>query len=163
MAKRTTAQFLALYGTAGSIFIDNTTGLISEEDMRNFATDISDTFLNTRDGIVASVSTTGGTITLAFNYQNERVFVGSASFATPKTIALSETDVSGTQVAARIEFDFTITNVAAVLTTPSTFRSSDIRWDGTGKTVTFGETGAYKIIATWDGTIWRMDISNPYV
>ncbi len=44
MAVRTFAQFKALYGTSGSVFPDNTTGDISEGDVRSFGEDIADSF-----------------------------------------------------------------------------------------------------------------------
>lgn len=49
MAVRTTTQFKALYGTSGSLFPDNTTGDISEADVRAFGEDIADSFLNESD------------------------------------------------------------------------------------------------------------------
>lgn len=42
MAVRTKDQLLALYGSLGTIFADNTTRAISEEDMRNFGQDLAD-------------------------------------------------------------------------------------------------------------------------
>lgn len=44
MATRTKEEFIALYGTTGTIFPDNTTGLISEADVRAFGQDIADSF-----------------------------------------------------------------------------------------------------------------------
>lgn len=49
MAVRTTTQFKALYGTSGSLFPDNTSGDISEADVRAFGEDIADSFLNESD------------------------------------------------------------------------------------------------------------------
>lgn len=46
MAVRTKTQFKALYGTAGTLFPDNTTGEISEADVRSFGEDIADSFVD---------------------------------------------------------------------------------------------------------------------
>lgn len=61
-----------------------------------------------------SASTAGGTITLNMNSQIQRSFVGSATFAAPKTMALSNTTNS-----LFFNFFFEITNMAAELTFPS--------------------------------------------
>lgn len=73
----------------------------------------------------ASASTAGATITLDMNSQIWRSFVGSATFATPKTMALSNTTNS-----LEFRFFFQITNVAAVITFPSDWISADDSWDG---------------------------------
>jgi hypothetical protein len=44
MAQRTITQFKALYGSSGTLFPDNTTGEISEGDVRAFGEDIADSF-----------------------------------------------------------------------------------------------------------------------
>ena len=46
MAIRTKTEFKALYGTSGTLFPDNTTGAISEADVRAFGEDIADSFSN---------------------------------------------------------------------------------------------------------------------
>jgi hypothetical protein len=104
-----------------------------------------------------TVSTAGGTITLGFTSTADRIFVGSATFAGPKTIALA-TDTN----AMRLEFMFEITNVLAVLTFPGTFSgdTTDTRWDQTAKTWTPDHIGIYKAYATYDGTTWIIDFSN---
>lgn len=68
----------------------------------------------------ASASTAGATITLDFNNQTQRMFVGSATFATAKTIAVSNT--TNTLV---FSFIFEITNLAATLTFPSGWLMAD--------------------------------------
>lgn len=45
MAVRTKTELLALYGSIGSIFPDNTVGAISESDMRNFGQDLADSLI----------------------------------------------------------------------------------------------------------------------
>jgi len=61
MAVRTKTQFETLYGTTGTVFPDNTTGEISEADVRAFGQDIADSFQR----ISASVQsvTSAGTVT----------------------------------------------------------------------------------------------------
>lgn len=46
MAQYNITNFKALYGSAGTVFPDNTTGEISEGDMRQFGEDIADSFGN---------------------------------------------------------------------------------------------------------------------
>lgn len=52
MAQLSNAQFRALYGSSGTTFPDNTTGDISEADMRQFGQDISDSFFNLIDSVL---------------------------------------------------------------------------------------------------------------
>jgi hypothetical protein len=99
----------------------------------------------TSDSIdLTTVSTAGGTITLDYALKQQRVFEGSASFATPKTIA------EDNETNARAgEAGFDITNVAGVLTFPSDFTMpvSDARWDDGAKTFTPDATGFH--VFTW--------------
>lgn len=161
MATYTVAQFKVLYGLLGAIFPDNTSGEISEGDMRQFGEDIADSFSNLISSSYIdslTVDTTGGTITLNFATKPDRIFIGSASFAGPKTIALSNATV-----AKRMQFIFTVTNVAAVLTFPASFVMSEVRWDTSAQTWTPDQTGTFKGEAIFDGTNWILDISqSPY-
>lgn len=107
----------------------------------------------------ATPSTTGATITLDMNSQFQRMFVGSASFAGAKAIALSNTTN-----ALVLNLVLTLTNVAAVLTFPSTFtmQSVDSRWNDGAKTFTPSGVGKHEFSATWDGTDWNMKVTFPY-
>jgi hypothetical protein len=49
MSQLTRTQWEALYGTSGSVFPDNTTGEISEGDMRTFGKNLSDSYFNKSD------------------------------------------------------------------------------------------------------------------
>jgi hypothetical protein len=109
---------------------------------------------------VASASTASSTITLTFGSgiaAFERRFIGSASFATPKTIALaSDTNAN------HFTFLFEITDVAATLTFPADFKSSDTRFSSL--VFTSLETGIFKATADYDGNSWYIDFSPlPYV
>jgi hypothetical protein len=53
MAVLNKAAFEALYGTSGTVFPDNTTGEISEGDMRQFGKDIADSLFNPPIGLVS--------------------------------------------------------------------------------------------------------------
>lgn len=106
----------------------------------------------------ATTVTTGGTITLDCNSQKKRVHLGSATFATPKTIALSNTTN-----ARQFFFLFQITNVAAVLTMPSDFLLNDPNWDESANTWTPTDVGRYILAGYFDGTNWWVNISGaPY-
>lgn len=101
-----------------------------------------------------SVNTSGGTITLDFNSQKERSHYGSASFSAPKTIAFSNT----TNAIAH-NFLFEVTNVAAVLTMPSTVWMFDERWDGTDWTPL--DVGEYLMGISKFGTEFKVTIYGP--
>lgn len=103
----------------------------------------------------ATPSTAGGTITLDMNSQIQRIHVGSASFSTPKTIALSNTTN-----ALVFDFHFEITDVAAVLTMPSDFILTGDEWDGSDWTAL--EAGQYEMGGTFDGTNWKVKIAGPF-
>lgn len=108
---------------------------------------------------ILTVSTAGGTVTLNFASDEQRIFVGSASFAAPKTIALSNATN-----AKRFEFIFTITDAAAILTFPSAFIMNDIRWSTGSQEWEPNDIGTYKGSALFDGTNWILDISQtPYL
>lgn len=108
---------------------------------------------------LATPSTAGGTITLDMVSQVQRMFVGSASFGTAKAIALSNTTNS-----LVLNLVLTLTNVAAVLTFPSTFtmQASDTRWNDGAHTFTPSGTGKHEFSATWDGTDWNLKVTYPY-
>lgn len=107
----------------------------------------------------ATPSTAGGTITFDLESKTRRVFVGSASFGSAKTIALSNNSN-----ALEIDFILDISNVAAILTFPSSFLMSDVRWEATGaKQWEPDSTGKFKGHAIFNGTNWLLDITNPYV
>lgn len=161
MAIYTRAQFEALYAALATQFPDNTTGLITELIMRVFGKDISDSFvIKKTDYIPISADTSGGTITLNFNNNGTPTFFGSASFATPKTIAHSN-DGNG----VKYDFMFQITNIDAKLTFPAGYIMSDVRWEALNpQEWEPAETGKYKATATYDGTNWWLEISaSPYV
>lgn len=108
---------------------------------------------------LATVSTAGATITLDMGGEKERMFVGSASFGTAKAIALSN-DTN----ALVLNLVLTLTNVAAVLTFPTTFTMQvfDVRWNDGAHTFTPTATGKYEFSATWDGTDWNLKVTDVY-
>lgn len=122
------------------------------------AQDIADLAPGGGGGGVDSVapSTAGGTITLNFQTSVDRIFVGDASFATPKTIALSN-DAG----ALRLSFVFQITNVAAVLTFPASFKMTEdgVRWNASTNEWTPDGIGLFEAYAIFDGASWLMRIS----
>lgn len=105
----------------------------------------------------ATPSTAGSTITLDMNSQSQRIFVGSASFSSAKTIALSNT-----MNALVFNFHFEVTNVAAVLTCPNTFLMADDNWNGTSDQWTPPATGKYEMGGVFDGTNWKVKVVGPY-
>lgn len=102
-----------------------------------------------------SSSTAGGTITLDMNSLIQRMHIGSASFAGPKTLAMSNVTNS-----LLFNFIFEITNVAAILTVPADWLMSDLAFDGT--TWTPPQIGKYELGGSWDGTSWYVKIQGPF-
>lgn len=107
---------------------------------------------------LSTVVTTGSNITLDFGLLPGFIFNGFVSFSAPKSILLSNNTN-----ARSLNFFFSITNVAAVLTLPNEFKMDDIRWDDIAKTWTPDDIGRYKMCAVFDGNFWNVDrIMGPY-
>lgn len=155
MSIRTIAQLKA---SAAVIRDETAIGGNTKLRVYNMLIDLIDSLCLILD--IITVSTSSGTITFDFALKQTRKFLGSASFSTPKTIAFSNDSVG-------LEFDFVlqIGNVAAILTFPSTVTMQDIRWEASGaKQWQPDATGFFKGHAIFDGTNWRLDISqSPYV
>src|SRR5690554_1049690 len=152
MTKLSASAFIAKYTT---IFADNGNREISAEDMRTFRQDIADSFWNQEDDALTSVQkavadTSGSTITLDFDGGSDYIFVGSASWATAKTLALDNATN-----ALRLVFVFQITNTAGTLELPSNFMCVDARM--VGQVFTPFDIGRYKMRADFDGTNWWVD------
>lgn len=159
MATYNITQFKSLFGLSGTVFPDNTTGQISEEDMRQFGEDIADSLLFNSDLLTNTVVDTSlGTIFLPFSGTRDRIFYGSSSFSSSKFISLSSSSN-----AKRLTFIFQITDTAAILTFPSSFRMSDAMWGANGAYTWQGlDVGTYKAKAEFDGTLWYLDMFGPY-
>jgi len=145
--------------TEANVIRDETAvGANTKLRIRNMLVNMIDSFCLVLD--VVTPSTTSGTITFDFELKQKRTFWGLTSFATPKTIAFSNDSEA-------LEFDFVlnISNVAAILTFPSTVTMDDSRWEATGaKEWEPSGTGSFKGHAVFDGTNWKIDISqNAYV
>lgn len=108
---------------------------------------------------VDDVDSSGGTITFDLNSKVQRMFRSPDSFATPKTIALSNT-TNGLV----IDFKLIMSDVAAVLSFPTNFtmQTTDLRWNDSAHTFTPSATGEHEFSATFDGTDWDMKATNPY-
>jgi hypothetical protein len=102
-----------------------------------------------------SASTAGGTITLDMNSEKQRMFYGSATFASAKIMALSNTTN-----ALVFNFTFEVTNVAAVLTLPGDWLMSSVDSDGTEWTPP--SIGKYEIGGSWNGTNWYVKVAGPF-
>lgn len=162
MSTYNTANFKSLYGLVGSQFPDNTTQLITEAIMRQFGEDIADSFANLVSSFyldAASIDTSGGTLTVNFASKAERLFYGSASFASAKAVALSNATN-----AKRFEFGFQVTNLAAKLTFPSGFLMNDVNWEVSNPQEWEPPyLGKYIIKASLINADWFMTIDGPYV
>lgn len=74
MAQLTKVAFLSKYA---SLFADNSTRQISEEDLRDFREDISDSFLTIDDNFIDEDSFTSDSNTKAPSQQSVKAYVGS--------------------------------------------------------------------------------------
>lgn len=105
----------------------------------------------------ASASTAGATITLDCNSQIQRSFVGSATFATPKTLALSNTTNT-----LFFNVYLEVTDVAAVLTVPADWLMSIADFDGDDWNPP--AVGKYEFGGSFDDTnnVWYVKVSGPF-
>lgn len=87
--------------------------------------------------------------------KTQLIHVGSATFATAKVVAMSNTST-----ALAFSFIFEVTNVAAVLTTPADWLMTTVDFDGIDWTPP--ATGRYKFSGTYDGTNWYVNANGPY-
>jgi len=150
MSVKTKAQLVT---TATVIRDETAVGGNTKLRVYNMIVDLVDSLCLILD--IVTPSTASGTITFDFELKQKRTFWGSASFSTPKTIAFDNDSEAQ-------EFDFVlnITNVAAILTFPATVTMDDVRWEATGaKEWEPSGTGSFKGHAVFDGTNWKIDIS----
>jgi hypothetical protein len=94
-------------------------------------------------------------IVLNFDGRKNRKFVTTANIATPKTITATNDTNKG-----HFDYTFPISNVAGVLTCPTTFKMNDVRKSGNDWTP--DSIGRYKWIGDWDGTNWNIDVYGTY-
>jgi hypothetical protein len=94
-------------------------------------------------------------IVLNFDGRKNRKFVTTANIAAPKTITATNDTNKG-----HFDYTFPISNVAGVLTCPTTFKMNDVRKSGNDWTP--DSVGRYKWIGDWDGTNWNIDVYGPY-
>jgi hypothetical protein len=118
--------------------------------------DISSYRLVAAEGNAVTISPTSG-IALEFNSRKTRDFITTVNIATPKTV----TELNDT-AATKFTYTFPISDVAGVLTLPSTYKMNDIRKSGNdwtpdivGQFVMEGKRAA-------NGTDWNVVISGPY-
>lgn len=160
MAELSKANYEGKYNHATTgLFKDNTTEDIEAVDVRAEVEDTADSFVNRVDEMSRfSVDTTGATLTIDFGsgvLAYSRRFFGSASFATPKTIALANNTNAN-----HFTFIFEITDVAATLTFPAGFKSGDFRYNNpTALMFTSTETGIFKVTGDYTGTSWILEFS----
>lgn len=136
------------HATTG-LFKDNSTQDIEEDDMRALVEDISDSFQSNLK--VITPSTAGATITLDFSTRQQAVFVGSASFATAKAIALANDS-------AAVKFDLAvqITDTAATMDfgASTVFKSNHNDWTPGTQLFSPSQTGFILITGTKVGSNW---------
>lgn len=147
MARKTDAQLTA---EAEVIRTQTTQYGNTKEIVAQILEDIIDSKPNVSTG--RTTVDVSGTITLDLSLPS--VFLGSASIGAPKTWQLSnESDSLFIN-----SFIFTVSGLHAQ-TMPSNFIMSDPRWDKVAKTWTPLEAATYEASAIFDGTNWRLDIT----
>ena len=138
------------------LFKDNTTEDIEAVDVRDQVTDTKESFVNRIDEMaLVSVDTTGSSLLLTFGngvLAYQRRFVGSTSFATPKTV-----DLAYNTNANHYTFIFEITDTAGTLTFDATCKSGDSRFSSL--VFTSLETGIFKVTADKYQTSWILEFS----
>lgn len=145
--------------TTGSF---KTTGLrqILAATMRQFVTDIKDSFASNHKQVTATVGASpGDTITLDFSTRQKVTFVGSGSFASSRLIALANDSA-----AVNFKFAFEITDVAATLDfgSGSVFKSTSNDFDPSTQIFTFSSTGLILITGTKVGSNWWLTVEGPF-
>jgi hypothetical protein len=107
----------------------------------------------------SSTSTASGTVTLDMNSLTQKIFYGSASFATSKTMAFSNTTN-----ALVFTFHFEITNVAGTVVFPANVVMSDPLWDTATQTWTPLSIGLYEMVGRYNAATsnWKVSIDGPY-
>jgi hypothetical protein len=153
MAELDPVAFEGKYNHASTgLFKDNTSNDIEEDDMRALVTDVKDSFA--ANFKVITPSTAGGTITLDFSNRQLAVFVGSASFASAKAVAMSNDS-------AAVKFDLAIqiTNVAATLDfgSGSVFKSNHNDFTPGTQVFAPSDTGYILITGTKVGSNWWLE------
>lgn len=79
MAQISKTSFNGLYGSSGTIFPDNTTGAISEADVRQFGQDISDSFLSIQDNLIDDDTMSTATATNVASAESTKAYVDGLS------------------------------------------------------------------------------------
>ena len=151
MANREPSAFTSLYGTSGSQFPDNTTGLITETIVRAFGQDIADSLVFRLPPQSVSVISD---VTLNCKGSDDLVFYNAAAIGGARTWSLTNSSN-----AKKFTFLFEISGGLYVQTMPASFIMSDVRWDDGAKTWTPIEQGKYKAVGLFDGTNWFLEIS----
>lgn len=137
---------------AASFIWGTGTGTLSDQTDLQTALDAKEDLLET-----VSASTAGGTITLDFTNDTQKIFVGDATFSTGKAVAFS--NATNAEV---FDFHFEVTNVAGTLNFPANVQMFDEGWDVGTTTWTPPATGEYEIAGSYDGTNWRIKRIGPY-
>jgi hypothetical protein len=93
------------------------------------------------------------------NSLTQKIFYGSASFATSKTMAFSNTTN-----ALVFTFHFEITNVAGTVVFPANVVMSDPLWDTATQTWTPLSIGLYEMVGRYNAATsnWKVSIDGPY-
>lgn len=157
MAELSKSDYENKYNNATTgLFKDNVTEDIEAQDVRAEVEDTKDSFVNRIDEMaLVTVDTTGSSILLTFGngvLAYQRRFVGSTSFATPKTV-----DLAYNTNANHYTFIFEITDVAATLTFDATCKSGDSRFSGL--VFTSDEIGIFKVTADKYASSWILEFS----
>lgn len=142
-------------GSTGKVIFDNLagqgSGVLTIDNSGNSG------FSNAYNLDLNNASIAGSTITLDLNGQYQRMFVGSGTFATGKTMAVA--NASNARV---FDFHFEVTAApAATLTLPTGWLMNDANFSS--HVWTPPTTGKYEMTATYDGNYWKVKIGGPFL
>ena len=155
MAQLTETQFETLYGTSGTQFPNNTTGLITEAVMRAFGQAIADS-LSFGRAASAEVDATNDPMVLSFSSNSDMVFTGSEAIDGDREIQLS-----GDTNAKKFDFIYEVDDAHA-FEMPVTFAFSDPNFNASTNTYQHTGAGFYRLSGIWSGVLWICEVLGPY-
>jgi hypothetical protein len=149
-------DFLAKWA---ALFPDNTTELISAEDMRDFRQDIADSFMNFFDGAISQALTVSSSpVAVDMAGYKKIFFTGATTINSIRTWTISNDSTSQ-------EFDITIT-IGATLpaqTFPATFKMPYQIGEWVSPVWTPLAEGVYHFIGRKNGSNWDVRVFGPYI
>lgn len=163
MSKLSGTSFGNLYGTSGTTFPDNTTGEISEGDMRTFGKDIQDSFLNITDHLLDEDDMASNSATKVPSQQSVKAYVNIRDAVTASgtnTYTATITPAPAAYVSGKIyAIKFTNANTGAATINLNSLGAKSIKKNGSTD-LGSGDISAGQIyLLAYDGTNFQVTSS----